>query len=193
MSVDEAKLLDHVLLTVFRDFGHVDFLEIGVAGGATMAGLFEKCDALGVKLRYEGVDCSESARPEALPAGAVFHCGDSLTIYPKVGWTEFNCVIGFNILLIDGNHSLKHVTADFENYSPKVFRGGFVIFHDTKDDPNWQGQHWQGIGEDIPENRIAVRWALKNLGLLDGSRPGWKLVQEIGGPMDCGMCLFQKL
>ena len=35
-----------------------------------------------------------------------------------------------DILFIDGNHEYKYVLKDFENYSPVVSKGGFIVFDD---------------------------------------------------------------
>jgi predicted O-methyltransferase YrrM len=39
-----------------------------------------------------------------------------------------------DLLFIDGDHSIKGCVADFELYSPKVVRGGFIAFHDYYED-----------------------------------------------------------
>ena len=36
----------------------------------------------------------------------------------------------YDVIFIDGDHSLRGVTADFENYWPMVKPGGLMIFHD---------------------------------------------------------------
>jgi len=41
-------------------------------------------------------------------------------------------------LLIDGDHSYDGVMKDWENYSPTVEPGGYVLFDDYSD-PTWQG------------------------------------------------------
>lgn len=35
-----------------------------------------------------------------------------------------------DFLFIDGNHSLRYVTSDYENYSKFVRKGGIIAFHD---------------------------------------------------------------
>lgn len=64
--------------------------------------------------------------------------------------------LGVNLMFIDGDHSYQGVRSDFENYSPLVARGGYIVFDDyrPKDHPeiakfidefNYNG--WEKIGE----------------------------------------------
>ena len=41
-----------------------------------------------------------------------------------------------DMLFIDGDHSIKGCTTDFNLYSPKIIKGGFVAFHDYYEDRN---------------------------------------------------------
>lgn len=41
-----------------------------------------------------------------------------------------------DFLFIDGDHSIKGCTTDFNLYSPKISKGGFVAFHDYYEDRN---------------------------------------------------------
>lgn len=150
-----------------------------------MAGVVERCDALGTTVYYEGVDFV-GGKPEELPPECKFIEGDSTQVFPKVS-------SDFNILFIDGSHAQNYVMLDFLNYSPKVVVNGYVLFHDTRDG-SWQGSHYQGTGpEDMFENRISVRLGLKKLGLMDGRRRDFKFLQEIADVDVMGMMLFQKL
>ncbi len=182
----ESQFMDRFLEQLKREFGFVRFLEIGVAEGATMAGVLERCDALGVPASYEGVD-GPQGKPSFLPENAKFIEGDSAYAYPRVG-------DGFNICFIDGSHALNYVMLDFLNYSSKVIVGGYCLFHDTNGSASWTGQHYQGTGpKDMPDNNIAVRPALKKLGLMDGRRTDWKFIEEIADTEIMGMMLFKKL
>lgn len=178
--------MDRFLAHVGKEFGYVRFLEIGVAEGATMAGVLEHCDELNVAVTYEGVD-GPQGRPKNLQSNCKFIEGDSAYAYPQVGE-------GFNICFIDGSHALNYVMLDFLNYSPKVVVGGYCLFHDTRESSEWQGRHFQGTGSpDMEDNNIAVRKALKKLGLLDDRRRDWKFVEEIMDTNIMGMILFKKL
>jgi hypothetical protein len=181
----EAAFMDRFLARVGREFGDVRFLEIGVAEGATMAGILERCDELGLSCHYEGVD-GECGKPGFLPPNCVFHQGDSAQVFPQIP-------PGFNILFVDGSHNNNYVCLDFLNYSTKVVVGGYVIFHDSIGTAKWEGLHYQGTGPDIPEFRIAVRMALKKLGLLQGYRKDWQFVEEIKDTEIMGMYVVKKM
>lgn len=185
-SPAEALYFDRMLEQVGEQFGVVSFLEIGVAEGATMAGIYERCDVLGVPCCYTGVD-GECGRPKSLPDSARFICGDSTQVHQQVG-------DGFNVLFVDASHALNFVCLDFLNYGPKLIVGGLCIFHDTRDTPEWQGVHFQGTGDpNLFENKIAVRLALKKLGLLQGYRRDWEFVEEIADVQIQGMMIYKKL
>ena len=104
----------------------------------------------------------------------------------------------YNFLFVDGCHCVNHAMSDFLNYSPFVEVGGYTLFHDTalptgkeKQEPWPQTDHGY-FGK--PPSVLGVREGLKKLGLLQGYRSDWKLIEEI--PSDSGlmgMCLFQKL
>ena len=52
-----------------------------------------------------------------------------------------------DFLFIDGDHTIKAVTADYINYSPLVREGGLIAFHDIK--PDSRRFRWGTI--DVPE------------------------------------------
>lgn len=184
-SPGEAVYFDRMLEQVGRQFGHIRFLEIGVAEGATMAGILERCDHLGIPCTYEGVDGSQG-KPNPIPDNCKFIEGDSTQVHRQVGE-------GFNVCFIDGSHALNFVMLDFLNYSPKVIPGGLCIFHDTRDTQEWQTKHYQGTGDQSNvDNNIAVRLALKKLGLLQGYRRDWEFVEEITDVQIQGMMSFRK-
>lgn len=183
-SLGEAVFMDRQLNKVFNEFGAVRFLEIGVAEGATMAGILERCDEIGSPVSYEGVD-GLGGKPSFLPDNCKFFEGDSAEQFLYVG-------DGFNMLLVDACHCVNHTMLDFLNYSPKVVVGGYVIFHDVRD-THWQGNHYQGHGPDVPEFRIYCRGALKKLGLLQGYRADWEFVEEIADGDIQGMYVIRKL
>lgn len=184
-TAGEAALMDRLLAQVGKEFGCVKFLEIGVAEGATMAGIVERCDECGIPILYEGVD-GHQGKPSILPDGCSFIEGDSTQVFPKAK-------DGVNLLFIDASHAQNYVMLDFLNYSPKVVVGGYVLFHDTRDTTKWQGMHYQGTGPDMFENRISVRLALRKLGLLDGRRTDFQFVEEIKDTDIMGMMLYKKL
>jgi hypothetical protein len=184
MTVGESNFMDKLIDTIHAEFGSIQFLEIGVAQGATMAGVMERCQKVGCKIHYEGVDLP-MGKPEFSSPDCVFHPGDSAEI--------FNDVSGkFNLLFVDGCHCINHCMLDFLHYSQLVVEGGYCLFHDTRD-THWQGEHYQGHGPHIPEFMIGVRSGLRKLGLLNGKRTDWTLVEEVADTDIMGMILFKKL
>jgi hypothetical protein len=186
MSETEYDLIDRTLDKIKATFGEVRFLEVGVCGGGTVAGVARRCKQIGAPLFASGVDCLEHYKPDRnlfpeLPADYKFYVGDSMD-----QWR--NITDKFNFLLVDGCHCVVHATADFLNYSPLVVVGGYVVFHDTAVP---KGQHEQMAfpqdhslaGKD--PGKLGVREGLKKLGLLQGYRADWELVEEV--PSDSGV------
>lgn len=192
MSETEYDLIDRILDRIKVGFGEVRFLEIGVCGGGTVAGVTRRCKQIGVPLFAAGVDCLEHYKPDPsqVPADYQFYLGDSMD-----QWR--NIKDRFNLLLVDGCHCVIHSMCDFLNYSPLLVVGGLALFHDTAVPLN---QHEQIpfpqdhslAGKD--PGKLGVREGLKKMGLLQGYRSDWTLLEEIqsdSGVM--GMCLFQKV
>jgi hypothetical protein len=99
---------------------------------------------------------------------------------------------------VDGCHCVNHAICDFSNYSPFVVQNGYCLFHDTAlptslgkvDQEAWPQDH-SYAGK--PSSVLGVREGLKKLGLLQGYRTDWKLVEEV--PSDTGLMglmLFKK-
>jgi hypothetical protein len=91
-----------------------------------------------------------------------------------------------DFVFIDACHGKACVKRDFYGVEPLVRPGGVVAFHDT--DPECQGLHFQ----PHCETGIAARAAVDELGLLDGSRKGWRKIGETTGDKARGGhgCLF---
>lgn len=94
-----------------------------------------------------------------------------------------------NFIFIDACHGAPCVTRDFLLAEKLIKPGGVIAFHDT--DPSCQGQHFQehcGTGID-------VRAALEALGLLNGTREGWRMIEETwpSKPGNHGAAFFQKM
>lgn len=75
---------------------------------------------------------------------------------------------------IDAVHSKPFVIKDFETIENKMRSGGLIFLHDFC-------QECQGTDIQIDGNPIQVREAVKELGLLDGTRKNWEFVCEIPG------------
>jgi hypothetical protein len=82
---------------------------------------------------------------------------------------------GWNCVFIDADHSKNEVIKDFLAVEPHVEKGGFIMFHDAGEIET--GSDLQALTGEY----INVRGALKELGLLNNTRDGWKFVKEIPG------------
>jgi len=195
-SIFEAEydLVDRVIDRIKKEFGAVRFLEIGVLGGGTAAGVARRCKEVGCPCVISGVDCLEHYKPDTnlypeLSTNYTFYCGDSMDM-----WREIKD--SFNMLLVDGCHCVNHSMCDFLNYSPLLEVGGYCLFHDTALPLNQYEQmafpQDHSLAGKNP-SKLGVREGLKKLGLLQNYRSDWEFIEEI--PSDsgvAGMILFQK-
>lgn len=186
---------------------YLTYLEIGVAGGETLRSVTEivreAADGkkgwitIGVDLppgeawalNLEGV---KGAMPdlvvhtEGLPRYLEFGrphlvLRDAHTLLAEGGWLDgLEDELCLDVVLIDGCHGKACVIRDFLGVAPRTLPGSLVIFHDA-------GEADQG-GDYQPHCRegINVRAALRELGLLEGTRPGWEFVEEIPGDKSRG-------
>lgn len=191
----ECDFLDRIIDLLAERFQQVNFLEIGLYGGGTAAGIARRCRELDFPFTATGVDCLLKHKPDRnlfpeLPADYDFRLGDSMDAWR--GITK-RC----NWLFVDGCHCVNHSMCDFLNYSPFVVMGGYALFHDTAVPTNqfeqepWPQDH-SYAGKD--PSKLGVREGLRKLGLLQGYRTDWKLIEEIpSGTGLMGMVLLQKL
>lgn len=195
MRVEEADLIDRLLETIATKFGVIKFLEVGVMGAGTVRGVYRRGKEIDCPVQAVGVDF-EHYRPNPTPdASYVFYGKDSMD-----AWRDFPKDYEANFLFIDGCHCVNHAMCDFGNYSPFVENCGYTLLHDTalptalgktEQEPWPQADH-SYAGK--PPSVLGVREALKKLGLLQGYRTDWKLIEEV--PSDTGLmglCLFQKM
>ena len=186
----EAEFLDSLLAKIKAEFGGVEFLEIGVFGGGTVTGVVNRCKELVCPVYISGVDFPQW-KPNPVPLeNYKFYEGDSMD-----AWREIH--LPFNLLFVDGCHCVNHSICDFLNYSPFVRLGGYCLFHDTALPT---GEHKQGEWPQDhsyagkPDSVLGVREGLKKLGLLQGYRKDWELVQELESDSGLmGMMLFKKV
>ncbi len=197
---EEYPFIDKAIDLCYAEFKEIKFLEIGVFHGGTVAGIARRCKEIGCPLTASGVDCMAAYKPDRnlfpeIPADYTFHEGDSMDMWRKIKDT-------FNFLWVDGCHCVNHAMCDFLNYSPFVVVGGYALFHDT-------ATPFQVDGEYKPEqeawpqdhsyagkepSRLGVREGLKKMGLLQGHRTDWKLIEEISSSTGLmGMILLQKI
>lgn len=107
-------------------------------------------------------------------------------------WTERHQIGNrLDFVFIDGCHASPCVKGDFLAVEPLVVPGGLVVFHDFGPDSQ--------VADPQPHcnrDRIEVREATMELGLLPETRPGWKRLPDWVGDKTkngatCGC--FQKL
>ena len=109
-------------------------LEIGAFQGGTLS-LFSQvapsdCRILSVDIAYQTQHCLAYKNFTHGKQQITCFSGDSSsqnTLSRVKRWTKSRPL---DVLFIDGNHSLKGVSADFDLYSPLVRPGGLIIFHD---------------------------------------------------------------
>lgn len=191
----EEDFVDRLLDTISVKFGIIQLLEIGVFTANTVRGIYRRGKELGIPVEAAGVDF-EMYRPNPTPAeNYIFYSGDSMD-----KWRDIPKDKRWNLLWVDGCHCCNHAMCDFMNYSPFVENCGYTVFHDTalptalgKDEQEpWPQTDHSYAGK--PPSVLGVRDGLRKMGLLDGYRTDWKLVEEV--PSDSGLMgvhLFQKV
>lgn len=131
-GVDKQLLLG-VLSTAMRktDDGHASLsvLELGVFYGSTARGIKEWCDGRNVNLTYLGVDDGshpnfQHSRPADWPYPNSVKRGATWDVHREIpdGW---------DLVIVDANHSGNAVILDTVIYQAKVRPGGWMLFHDT--------------------------------------------------------------
>ena len=187
----EADLLDELTLTLQREFGSINMLEIGICGAGTTRGMYRRGVEIGCPVFSSGVDL-EPFRPDPWPGDNYeFYGGDSMDEFRNIKRRDFG------LAFIDGCHCVNHSMCDFLNYSPFVRLDGFALFHDTALPKGKQAQEeWpQNHGyAGRPDGVLGVREGLVKMGLLQDYRTDWQLVKELeseGGLM--GMVLLKKV
>lgn len=195
MRVQEADLIDRLLETIKTEFGKISMCEVGIMGGGTTRGVYRKAQELDIPVQATGIDF-EHYRPNPMPDPEyIFYGVDSMD-----AWRSFPEGSKFNFLFVDGCHCVNHAMCDFLNFSPFVEVGGYCLFHDTAipsalgktEQEPWPQTDHSYAGK--PPSVLGVREGLKNLGLLQGYRKDWRLVEEV--PSESGLmgaCLFQKM
>lgn len=165
------------------------FLEIGVFGGDTARGVKQWCDENKVELEYWGVDNGSHPNfKEGMKLGQPFEgahmvYGDSAEVFHLVP-------DGFDVALIDGDHSFNHVVLDVIHYGRRVRKGGYLMMHDT----SLEIQHTmrEQHGPDIPEFYNSV---LDALDVLDIEARGFvfEYASYAQGALTGGMRAYLKI
>ena len=187
----EADLLDQLLAQIKVKFGEIRMCEVGVFGAGTTRGVYRWGKENDCPVFATGIDF-EQYRPNPTPdTNYDFHASDSMD-----AWREITQK--YNFLFVDGCHCVNHAMCDFLNYSPFVEVGGYCLFHDTAlptslgktEQEAWPQDH-SYAGK--PSSILGVREGLTKLGLLQGYRSDWRLIEEVTSDSGLmGMCLFQK-
>jgi hypothetical protein len=67
---------------------------------------------------------------------------DRVVIHQGFSREFITAFAAIDLLLIDGDHSVAGCRFDFENFGPKIVRGGYVVFHDYYPDRSDLGPTW---------------------------------------------------
>lgn len=183
------------------------YAEVGIADGDTLlavANMFENvrdfCRLVGVDVpecpvfkeevfvKRSGGLAQVKRVPEKVPIGLTVFLLPQGVQRPGVAEALFPS--GIDFAFIDGCHGKACAKADFLSLEKSVKPGGIAVFHDACAED--QGASFQAhCGEPIN-----VREGLRELGLLDDLRNGWRLLEEVHGDKSQngnGMCFFQRL
>ena len=164
------------------------YIEIGIGHGDTLRAVSQYLNESGINFELHGVDIPGFGGPARDPAN---YDHPSRTNISTAGATAFfekwiEAGLHADFVFIDGCHGAPCVTDDFLHAEKLVKPGGIVAFHDT--DQGCQDIHMQ----PHCKTGIRARAAVEKLGLLDGSRPGWKVLNETTGNKELSGhgCLF---
>jgi hypothetical protein len=172
-----------------RFSGLFNILEIGICHGGTSVWLKSELERRGMEFTFYGIDNNRD-KPVGPPfPGANLVIGESDYVYKRIP-------DGLHMVFVDGCHDVNHAMLDFLHYGDKVLVGGVLGFHDVA--PQSQGLcDWQGYGpKDDSDFGIAVREALRKLGLRpEQRRVDWQLEREAWDNLldRGGTALFTKL
>jgi hypothetical protein len=199
--------LEELILKLRPTYPEMTYLEIGVAQGGTLSGMAQsmrccmKWRAVGVELpngySYDEQETLRNARSKHLDIEFIHDISEpvvpswnQITVYLMDSHVFMACFWRqpIHLALIDGCHGRNCVVKDFSNIEEYMEPGGYVLFHDFGEDQIGQTQTHCKM--------LDVRGACAELGLLDGSRAGWKFAGElIGDKTQAGanMGVFKKL
>ena len=122
----DARLIERA---VSQYFPKVKFLEIGVFEFHTSRAIKDLCDRNGAALDFWGID--DYTHPmfrDRIPPVPPFPCNFVAGHSHEVAHLLPD---DFDVILVDGDHSLPAVLLDTIIYGAKVRRGGLILFHDT--------------------------------------------------------------
>lgn len=168
------------------------YVELGIAEGRTLSAMAEYISSKGYNFKCIGVDIESgwSLNVDEV-ANNIKGLEDHVTVSLS-GSQDFlsrSDTESISFLLIDACHARECCARDFLAAETKIKRGGFAAFHDTA--PFAQNIQPQPHCNE-PCN---VLLGLMDLGLLEGTRPGWTLFNETKGEEggeNHGMMIFRK-
>lgn len=160
ISKVDSEVLMKTLDLICNDIdGTINVTEIGLFNCDTSNGISDYVwESYKMRVNYTGIDNEKDKKIEA-PEWMNLIIGESNEVHIQLENESQNLVF------IDGCHCYNHVINDFFCYKDKVKIGAYIAFHDT-------GAHidnlkdYQHGDKENPLNYIAVRYALKQIGLL---------------------------
>lgn len=188
------------------------YLEIGILSGDTLLGACQAAGQWAHQWKAYGVDLwhgpwIKEADWDAQVPTLEAKIGKYLSVMSRVPeehhWHKSGCgiyLIGnenfldhtdelFDFVFLDACHEYDCCKRDFLGVEPKVTSGGVVAIHDTN--PDIQGgdfQQHRGLA-------LEVRKMVQDVGLLNNTRPGWRLLDDLIHPphTDRGCVFVQKV
>lgn len=185
MGGNEA-MLEMLMRENAARFDEVNYVEIGVAYGQTLASMSAIMRDCSTMWRGIGIDLPDgysldvptvkgqcdhhSLRLTVVdkPIGKVNPKLNEVTVYlkPSQELLRENWKLPIHLGLIDGCHGKPCVKADFECLNQFMPPGAIAVFHDFGEDSVGEPQPHCGFGDTLG--------ACRDMGLLDGRYPGWK-------------------
>jgi len=186
-----------------RETGPFRYLEVGILHGGTMRAVTEVLVQFpGLDWQVVGLDLPSDPNKLGARAPALFgqqFKGELRDEY-RPDATGVFLVFGslkdfvsrllretpIHLCFIDGCHCSDCAASDFLQIENSIAPGGCVIFHDASPlCQGWDPPSYHNLG-------VGVRSALFGLGLLNGTRPGWKLLDDMN-QLFHGPSIFQKV
>ncbi len=143
-----------VMYERIKDLSKTDvYLEVGVQYGRSLDFVRRNCQA-----QVYGIDIDDELFKPV--ENATYICAPSNKAVKK--WKK-----AIDVLFIDADHSYEGCLDDWNNFSPFVKSGGWVVFHDCDDTSPGVERVFDEIGEGwvnkskSPERRCSMAWVQK--------------------------------
>lgn len=166
ISKVDAAVIEKTIDLIIADFPNqpIRVLELGIYSGETGKGIKEYIQSKNRECFLTGIDNNADGEPIRFAP-----------YYDKLigkNSTEAAYLLEDNsqhFIFVDGNHSFAAVIADFFCFAPKVKYDGFLAFHDTAPHIAPFTDYQKTGSKDDPDQYIAVRKALKTIGVIERS------------------------